>query len=48
MAVNALFMVIVGVLYLLSANLLAFFGATGESLADGILFMRIIPLSYFR
>ncbi|MGB4052564.1 MAG: MATE family efflux transporter [Methanoculleus sp.] len=48
MAVNALFMVIVGVLYLLSAKyLLAFFGATGESLADGMLFMRIIPLSYF-
>jgi len=48
MAVNALFMAIVGVLYLLSAkHLLAFFGATGESLADGMLFMRIIPLSYF-
>ncbi|MDD4253083.1 MAG: MATE family efflux transporter, partial [Methanoculleus horonobensis] len=48
MIVNASFMAIVGVFYLLSAkHLLAFFGATGESLADGVLFMQIIPTSYF-
>ena len=46
--VNALFMVAVGVLYLSSAeHLLAFFGATGESLASGIQFMQIVPMSYF-
>jgi len=48
MIVNASFMAVVGILYLLFAkHLLAFFGATGESLAGGILFMRIIPMSYF-
>ena len=48
MIVNASFMAVVGILYLLFAKyLLAFFGATGESLANGILFMRIIPMSYF-
>ena len=46
--VNASFMAVVGIFYLLSAkDLLAIFGATGESLADGILFMQIIPVSYF-
>ena len=45
---NASFMAIVGILYLLHAkHLLAFFGATGASLANGILFMQIIPMSYF-
>ncbi len=45
---NASFMVIVGLFYLRFAeHLLAFFGATGESLADGIPFMQIVPTSYF-
>ena len=48
MIANASFMAVVGILYLLFAKyLLAFFGATGESLANGILFMQIIPMSYF-
>ncbi len=48
MTVNASFMGLVGILYLLSAeHLLTFFGATGESLANGTLFMHIIPASYF-
>lgn len=48
MIVNASFMAMVGILYLLHAkNLLVLFGATGESLADGTLFMQIIPMSYF-
>lgn len=48
MIVNASFMAMVGILYLLSAeHLLAFFGATGTSLANGILFMQIVPASYF-
>jgi putative MATE family efflux protein len=48
LVVNAAFMALVGILYLSRAeSLLAIFGATGESLADGILFMHIVPLSYF-
>jgi putative MATE family efflux protein len=48
MITNASFMAVVGILYLLFArHLLEFFGATGESLANGILFMQIIPMSYF-
>ncbi|WP_243670402.1 MATE family efflux transporter [Methanoculleus chikugoensis] len=48
MIANASFMAMVGILYLLYAkNLLALFGATGESLSNGILFMQIIPMSYF-
>lgn len=47
-AINAAFMIGVAVLYLVFATeFLKFFGATGESLADGILFMQIVPLSYF-
>jgi len=46
--VNASFMALVGIIYLLYAkHLLAFFGAAGETLADGILFMQVIPMSYF-
>ncbi|HJJ42676.1 MAG TPA: MATE family efflux transporter [Methanocorpusculum sp.] len=45
---NAVFMIIVAAVYLIFAKeFLMFFGATGESLADGILFMQIVPLSYF-
>lgn len=41
-------MIIVAVVYLIFAHeFLMFFGATGKSLADGILFMQIVPLSYF-
>lgn len=48
MIVNALFMALVGILYLRSADhLLAFFGATEASLANGIQFMHIVPPSYF-
>lgn len=48
MLINAAFMMLVGVLYLLFAKyLVEFFGATGDSLAIGILFMQIVPLSYF-
>jgi len=48
MIANASFMAVVGIFYLLYAkHLLAFFGAAGESLADGILFMQIVPASYF-
>ncbi|HJJ35364.1 MULTISPECIES: MATE family efflux transporter [Methanocorpusculum] len=47
-AINAAFMIGVAALYLVFATeFLKFFGATGESLADGILFMQIVPLSYF-
>ena len=45
--VNAVFMTIVAGVYLLfAAGFLAFFGATNTSLADGTLFMQIVPLSY--
>jgi len=48
MIANASFMATVGILYLLYAeHFLAFFGATGEALADGMLFMQIVPVSYF-
>jgi len=48
MLINAVFMAVVGVLYLIFAKyLIEFFGATGESLAIGISFMQICPLSYF-
>ncbi len=47
-AINAAFMLGVAALYLIFATeFLKFFGATGESLADGTLFMQIVPLSYF-
>jgi len=47
-AANAVFMVCVAALYLVFATeFLKFFGATGESLADGTMFMQIVPLSYF-
>ena len=46
--INAAFMLIVGILYLLFAtNLLELFGATAESLEAGTLFMQIVPFSYF-
>lgn len=46
--INAIFMACVAVLYFVNAEmLLAFFGAEGEALADGVLFMHIIPFSYF-
>jgi putative MATE family efflux protein len=46
--INAVFMMIVAAVYLIFATeFLKFFGATGESLADGTLFMQIVPLSYF-
>jgi putative MATE family efflux protein len=45
---NASFMMLVAIFYLRFAeHLLAFFGATGESLANGIPFMQIVPTSYF-
>ncbi len=47
-AANAVFMIGVAALYLVFATeFLKFFGATGESLADGTMFMQIVPLSYF-
>ncbi|HJJ88906.1 MAG TPA: MATE family efflux transporter [Methanocorpusculum sp.] len=46
--VNAFFMMIVAVFYYLKAeNLLIFFGVDGESLVYGVMFMHIIPFSYF-
>jgi len=46
--INAIFMLIVGICYLIFASgLLSIFGATDESLAAGTLFMQIVPLSYF-
>ncbi|WP_338096657.1 MATE family efflux transporter [Methanorbis rubei] len=46
--INAIFMACVAVFYYFNAEmLLAFFGAEGEALVDGILFMHIIPFSYF-
>lgn len=45
---NASFMAVLGILYMVFAEqLLAFFGATGASLANGIQFMHIVPFSYF-
>ena len=45
---NAVFMAGIAALYLVFAKeFLKFFGATGTSLADGTLFMQIVPLSYF-
>ncbi len=45
---NAVFMAGVAALYLVFATeFLKFFGATDESLADGTMFMQIVPLSYF-
>ncbi len=47
-AINAVFMIGVAALYLVFAKeFLTFFGATGESLANGTLCMQIVPLSYF-
>lgn len=46
--INASFMFVVGILYLIFAkNLLELFGATADSLAAGTLFMQIVPFSYF-
>ncbi len=46
--INAIFMACVAVFYYFNAEmLLAFFGAEGEALIDGVLFMHIIPFSYF-
>lgn len=46
--INAIFMACVAVFYYLNAEmLLTFFGAEGEALVDGVLFMHIIPFSYF-
>lgn len=46
--INAIFMACVAVFYYFNAQmLLAFFGAEGEALVDGVLFMHIIPFSYF-
>lgn len=45
---NASFMAVLGILYIVFAEQpLAFFGATGASLANGIQFMHIVPFSYF-
>ncbi|HJK76949.1 MAG TPA: MATE family efflux transporter, partial [Methanocorpusculum sp.] len=45
---NAIFMACVAVFYYLNAEmLLAFFGAEGETLKDGVIFMHIVPFSYF-
>lgn len=46
--INAIFMACVAVFYYFNAQmLLAFFGAEGEALVDGVLFMHIVPFSYF-
>ena len=46
--INSIFMACVAVFYYLNAEmLLTFFGAGGEGLVDGLLFMHIIPFSYF-
>jgi len=46
--INAAFMLIVGICYYIFApSILSVFGATGESLDAGILFMSLVPFSYF-
>jgi putative MATE family efflux protein len=46
--IDAVFMACIAIFYYLNAEmLLKFFGARGETLDDGVMFMHIIPFSYF-